>query len=156
MCYIYDIGFLHMEVFNQRLSDEFDMDVILTTPSVNYLIKYQDGSEKYISSVSDWPEPTGKNMKTTFEIFEPYVLVTIITPTLYYGAMVAIIKEKRGTDIQVKYLDDGGCVITSEVPWQEVVCDMCDMIKNQSSGYASFNYEDLGNYARINILIYKI
>jgi GTP-binding protein LepA len=69
------------------------------------------------------------------------VNVTVIAPHQYYGAMMEIIKEKRGVDIDIKYLDDGNVLITSDVPWQEVVCDMSDQISNQSSGYASFNYD---------------
>ena len=140
------LGFLHMEVFNQRLQDEFDMNVIVTTPSVPYTIKYSDGSEKIISCVSDFPEVlNSKNSLIKFDIYEPMVCVTVITLQEYYGAMVSIIKEKRGSDIDVVYLEDasGNCVITSYVPWQEVVCDMSDMISNQSSGYASFNYEPI-------------
>jgi GTP-binding protein LepA len=68
------LGFLHMEVFNQRLQDEFDMNVIMTTPSVPYQIRYSDGSEKIVSCTSEWPEP-GKNVK--YEVFEPVVLVII-------------------------------------------------------------------------------
>lgn len=132
------LGFLHMEVFNQRLEDEFNMNVIITTPSVPYLIKFNDGTEKTISCVSEWPRPD-RNLK--FEVFEPMVTVTVIAPQQYYGAMMDIIKDKRGADIDIKYLDDGNVLICSEVPWQEVVCDMSDQISNQSSGYASFNYD---------------
>lgn len=67
--------------------------------------------------------------------------VTIILPHEYLGAMVGIVKEKRGLNIDIRHLEDSTVVLTSEVPWQEVVCDMSDMISNQSSGYASFNYE---------------
>lgn len=132
------LGFLHMEVFNQRLEDEFNMNVIITTPSVPYQIQYVDGTEKMISCVSGWPRPN-KDLK--FVVFEPMVSVTVIAPQQYFGAMMEIIKDKRGADIDIKYLDDGNVLITSEVPWQEVVCDMSDQISNQSSGYASFNYD---------------
>lgn len=132
------LGFLHMEVFNQRLEDEFNMNVIITTPSVPYQIQFSDGTEKTISCVSGWPNP---NRDLKFDVFEPMVSVTVIAPQQYYGAMMEIVKEKRGVDIDIKYLDDGNVLITSEVPWQEVVCDMSDQISNQSSGYASFNYD---------------
>jgi len=72
------------------------------------------------------------------------VNITLIAPRDYYGAMVDIIKDRRGEDIQVQYLEDGNVLILSRVPWQEVVCDMNDHVKNGSSGYATFNYTEAG------------
>jgi len=135
------LGFLHMEVFNQRLSDEFNMQIVMTTPSVPYLVEFDDGTSKEISSVADWPVE-GRNMR--FTVSEPMVKVTLITPKEHYGAMTDLIKERRGVDIVVTYLDDGQIVLTCLVPWQEVVCDMNDLVKNGSSGYASFDYEEAG------------
>ena len=145
------LGFLHMEVFNQRLHDEFGMDIVMTTPSVPYIIEYDalphgtgaggGGRRDEISSVANWPL-SGRDVSWT--VHEPMVKVILITPKDYYGAMTDIIKERRGTDIDVQYLDDGQVVLTAIVPWQEVVCDMNDHVKNGSSGYASFNYEEAG------------
>jgi translation elongation factor EF-4 len=185
------LGFLHMEVFNQRLHDEFDMDVVMTTPSVPYKLMFEDGTSKEISCVSHWPDEKSKK----FEVLEPVVKVILITPKEYYGAMVELIKDRRGTDIEVQYIDDATTIsnsnifdsnkininssnnnnnisnndsninnitnndsniannnnnnnnnqviLTSYIPWQEVVCDMNDQVKHASSGYASFNYEGL-------------
>lgn len=147
------LGFLHMEVFNQRLHDEFNMDIVMTTPSVPYIIeydKYPGGGpadqaatphREEISSVANWPL-AGRDVAWT--VHEPMVKVILITPKDYYGAMTDVIKDRRGTDLEVQYLDDGQVLVTAIVPWQEVVCDMNDHVKNGSSGYASFNYEEAG------------
>jgi elongation factor 4 len=142
------LGFLHMEVFNQRLNDEFGIKIVMTTPSVPYTIEARNLSKnivrgqpevvrKEISSVADWPVAA---RDISHRIFEPVVKVTLITPQLYYGAMVELLKVRRGDNIEVNYLDDGSVLVTALVPWQEVVCDMNDAVKNGSAGYASFNY----------------
>jgi len=146
------LGFLHMEVFNQRLHDEFGMDIVMTTPSVPYIVEYErsglgpggkgKSTERVeISSVALWPSPE-RNLDWT--VHEPMVRVTLVTPKEYYGAMTDTIKERRGSDLEVTYLEDGQVLVTALVPWQEVVCDMNDQVKNESSGYASFNYEEAG------------
>eukprot|EP01039_Chlorochromonas_danica_P006650 gene6651-7350_t len=139
------LGFLHMEVFTQRLQDEFGMSIVTTTPSVPYRIQIikpgqeEDEEWKTIECVSEWP--TGD---TKFNVQEPLVLITIVSPQTYYGAMVDLIKDRRGRDVETQYLEDGTIIITSQMPWQEVVCDMHDQIKHHSAGYASFNYEPSG------------
>jgi GTP-binding protein LepA len=147
------LGFLHMEVFNQRLKDEFNVEIVMTTPSVPYIIKYHDGEVKQISCVSEWPDPE----KRKCDVSEPMVNVTLVTPHAYYGGMVDIIKERRGTDISTQYLDDGQVLISALVPWQEVVCDMNDEVKHCSAGYASFNYEEAGfkeaNLVKVEIAV---
>jgi GTP-binding protein LepA len=142
------LGFLHMEVFNQRLHDEFEMDVVMTTPSVPYIIESirtthagPVETREEISNVAHWPVGD-RNM--TWNVLEPIVRVTLITPQQYYGAMADLVKERRGTGLDVTYLDSGEVLLTADVPWQEVVCDMNDHVKNGSSGYASFNYEEAG------------
>ena len=135
------LGFLHMEVFNQRLEDEFNIKVVITTPSVPYIIEYENGSAVHISDVSQWPV-AGRNVY--FKIKEPMVKVILVSPKDYYGNMTNIIKERRGLDIEVTYLEDGNVLICAIVPWQEVACDMHDAVKHNSSGYASFNYEEAG------------
>lgn len=146
------LGVLHMEVFNQRLSDEFAMDVVMTTPSVPYIVERTVTSKKgatkevviekeEISSASQWPEPS---RDTAVKVYEPIVKVTIISPQSYYGSMTDLVKARRGYDMEVQYLDGGGLLFTASIPWQEVVSDMNDAVKNASAGYASFNYEEAG------------
>ena len=158
------LGVLHMEVFNQRLSDEFDMDVVMTTPSVPYIVekavttakKGGDGKEmvmhrEEISSAAQWPEPS---RDTSVKIFEPIVKITIIAPQTYYGSMTDLVKARRGYDMEVAYLDNA-ILVTASIPWQEVVSDMNDAVKNASAGYASFNYEEAG-YKQANLVKVEI
>jgi len=144
------LGFLHMEVFHQRLSDEFGIQIVMTTPSVPYIIEARNHKnnvakgmpeieKKEISSVADWPTTM---RDVTYRVFEPVVKVTLITPQVYYGPMVELLKQRRADAIEVDYMDDGGVLVTALVPWQEVVCDMNDAVKNASAGYASFNYAE--------------
>jgi translation elongation factor EF-4 len=116
-----------MQVFNQRLQDEFNMGVVTTTPSVPYIVKYNDGSEKVVSCVSEWPVAV---QNVYWKIFEPYVKVTLICPTTCYGDLIVLIKEKRGQDIETTYLDDGSILVMSQIPWAEVVCDMNDQVSD--------------------------
>jgi GTP-binding protein LepA len=81
--------------------------------------------------------------------------VVLVTPERYYGAMVDLIKERRGSSLDVQYLDDGSVKLTALVPWQEVVCDMNDQVKHGSAGYASFNYEE-AEYAAADLVKVEI
>ena len=107
-----------------------------------------------ISSVAGWPEP---NRDTTYKIFEPIVRVTIVAPQAYYGSMAEIIKNRRGDDMNVTYIDGDNILITALLPWQEVVSDMNDAVKNASAGYASFNYEEHGykegNLVKVEVVV---
>jgi GTP-binding protein LepA len=140
------LGFLHMEVFTQRLKDEFNIEIIMTSPSVPYLVEYIDGTSEYISNVGLWPDTIKYN-----RVLEPMVKVTLISPEPYYGAMMDIVKDRRGIDMETVYLDDGQVLMTTMMPWQEVVCDMNDAVKNMSSGYATFNYEE-GDYQKADLI----
>ena len=137
------LGFLHMEVTIQRLRDEFEIPVVMTTPSVPYIIVDRStGDEQRIESVSEWPD-TSRVIK--FDVLEPIVNVTLITPAEYLGDMLSIIKNRRGTDLETSFTTEHDhVVVTAAVPWQEVVCDMSDAVKNMSSGYATFNYSEAG------------
>lgn len=139
------LGFLHMEVFNQRLRDEFNIEIVMTTPSVPYQIQYSEGETVSIDCVSQWPLATNRNAKEKgFTVLEPMVNVVMICPGEYYGSMVELIKDRRGNDLVTEHLDDGQVKLECVVPWQEVVCDMSDQVKHRSSGYASFNYDEAG------------
>jgi GTP-binding protein LepA len=141
-----------MEVFTQRLQDEFNMNIIMTSPSVPYLVEYADGTTKHISNIALWPEG-GKGMQ--FVVKEPMVKVILITPKEYYGEMCEIVKERRGTDIETQFLEDGSVVLSTTIPWQEVVGDMNDAVKHSSSGYATFNYEE-GGYRASDLIKVEI
>jgi translation elongation factor EF-4 len=136
------LGFLHMEVFIQRLQNEFGMSVVLTTPSVPYRILYSDGRTEVISNIAKWPTPVGRDQSYVVE--EPVVKVVLVSPKEHYGSIVELVKERRGEGVEITQLEDGNVKVQALVPWQEVVCDMSDAVKQCSAGYASLNYEDAG------------
>lgn len=144
-CRLGFLGTLHMDVFRQRLEDEYDANVIITSPSVPYEILYRGNKIKHVSNPVDFPDP---HDHTVIEVREPMVKATIIVPDEYLGDMMDLVSSHRGTDIEHKYLDTGStaarAILTSTLPLSEVVTDFFDKLKQRSSGFASFDYEDAG------------
>lgn len=115
------LGHLHMEIFTQRLRDEFNMEAILTTPTVPYTLQFSDGTRLPITTLAQWPEHTPRGGGKSFKVFEPMVHVTIVTPHEYVGPLMDCLKDRRGTQISVQYVEDGGqTILDYHVPWQEV------------------------------------
>lgn len=137
-------GLLHVEVFRQRLLDEFGLEAIVTPPKVPYTIRWlpsnkykrsEDApSEEVIEDLNLWP-PHGYRYK----VFEPVVKVRIMAPVLYAGNILELMKRRRGTEIQTKPIDEAMWLFTSRMPWGEVVTDFYDELKTTSAGYASFD-----------------
>lgn len=132
------------------------MNTVMTTPSVPYKIRYYTSENEYqdviINNIAEWPDQNKNNRHTNFDIFEPMAKVTIISPNEYYGALLDIVKQRRGMNIEISYIDDGKTFsLHSLVPWQEIVVDMHDVVKNSSSGYASFDYEEAG-YSKASLV----
>ncbi|KAG8884650.1 Translation factor guf1 mitochondrial [Tulasnella sp. 331] len=147
-CRLGFLGTLHMDVFRQRLEDEYDASVIITSPSVPYEVLLRGGKIKLVSNPVDFPDPhDGK----VLEVREPMVKATIIVPDEYLGDMMDLISSHRGTEIEHKYLDAGSrasrVMLQSVIPLSEVVTDFFDQLKHRSSGFASFDYEDAGYVA---------
>ncbi|KAL7547537.1 hypothetical protein ACHAWF_010824, partial [Thalassiosira exigua] len=140
-------GLLHAEVFSQRLSDEFDLEAVVTPPKVPYTIRYLESkhyrrsadspTEVVIEDLIDWPEQGHR-----FKVLEPIVNVRILTPMEYAGSILELIKRKRGTKIETRPIDELAWQITSAMPWGEVVTDFHDQLKSTSVGYASFDVSD--------------
>ncbi len=134
------LGLLHMDVFKQRLEQEYGLSVIATAPSVLYRVK-----EKYtgkildIESPSDFPDP-GK----IEEIQEPMINATIITPQKYLGSVISLCQEKRGVQKDMSFMSGNRVILQYILPLNEVATDFYDQIKSLSSGYASFDYEEAG------------
>ncbi len=138
------LGLLHMEVFNQRLRDEFGTAVLLTSPTVPYKVVYTDGTTKVIQNLSEWPDPATTLNYRDLRIEEPVVEATVFTPVSCLGAITNCLKDRRGVQEDIKYLDDKNVVLIYKLPWQEVVTDLHDVVKNVSAGYASLNYREAG------------
>ncbi|MBU2524940.1 translation elongation factor 4 [Patescibacteria group bacterium] len=132
------LGLLHLEIVQERLEREYDLDLIVTAPSVSYYAVLKDGSEEHISSPSDLPD-TG----TIEQIKEPWVKTEIITPKEYLGGIMELVTEKRGISKSMQYIDENRVLLLYEMPLGEIVIDFYDRLKSISAGYASMNYEHL-------------
>jgi elongation factor 4 len=146
------LGLLHMDVFKQRLEQEYNMSVIATAPSVLYKIKLRNGETIDIESPADFPDPG-----TIETIFEPMIKATIIVPKTYLGALLKLCEEKRGEQIEMQFLTEERIILTYKLPLNEVATDFYDELKSLSSGYASFDYEQSGyepsDLVRLDILL---
>jgi len=133
------LGLLHMDVFKQRLEQEYGLNVIATAPSVMYKIGLKNGETVNIERPSEFPDPS--KIET---IFEPVIDATIIVPKKFVGTMLKLCEEKRGTQTGMDYLDEERIILKYKLPLNEVATDFYDQLKSQSSGYASFDYEEAG------------
>lgn len=133
------LGLLHMDVFKQRLEQEYDMNVIATAPSVLYKVKTTKGDTIDIESPSEFPQP-----QFIDEVFEPMMLGTIITPKKYLGAIIKLCEDKRGEQKEMSFLEEDRVILKYKLPLNEIASDFYDELKTLSSGYASFDYEEAG------------
>lgn len=135
-------GLLHVEVFRQRLSDEFGLDAVVTPPKVPYTITLQPNKKnrleepetRVVENLCDWPEP-GSNCT----IQEPLVDVRIMAPVEYAGNVMELIKRRRGTDLVSKPMSEETWLFTAHMPWGEVVTNFHDELKNTTSGFGSLD-----------------
>lgn len=132
------LGLLHMEIVQERLEREYDLDLIVTAPSVSYIVLTSDGGENMISSPAELPDPSHIEA-----IKEPWVKVEILLPKEYVGSIMTLCTEKRGISKDVQYLDENRVMMVFELPLASIVVDFYDKLKSLSSGYASMNYEYL-------------
>ena len=130
------LGLLHMEIITERLEREFDLDLVTTTPGVQYRITLTDGEVKVISNPSEYPDPSQIAKQE-----EPFVDVHLYTPNDYVGSLMDLCQQKRGVLIDMKYLDDVRVDLHYAMPLGEIVYDFFDAIKSRSRGYASYDYE---------------
>eukprot|EP00980_Cylindrotheca_fusiformis_P015415 scaffold4335_cov119-Cylindrotheca_fusiformis.AAC.18 len=132
------LGLLHMEIINERLSREYDLDLIMTAPSVVYKIRDSNGKETSVDAPSKMPDATRDH-----ETLEPYVKMEILTPSEYNGAIIELGQERRGVLIDIKYLTPTRSTIVYELPLAEVITDFFDQLKSRTKGYASMEYKIL-------------
>ena len=133
------LGLLHMEIVQERLEREYNLDLIITAPSVVYKVVTNKGEELYIDNPSRLPEPNERD-----RIEEPYVKVEMITPETYVGSLMELSQNRRGVFKDMKYLTQGRTTLTYELPLAEVVTDFFDQMKSRSRGYASMEYHLIG------------
>ena len=145
------LGLLHMEIISERLSREFNLNLINTVPSVLYKIHLRDGSVIDLENPADMPEPT-----KIATIEEPWVRATIMMPDKYMGGIMSLCSERRGVQENISYVGNRA-VLVYQLPLAEIVFDFYDRVKSISSGYASFDYVVYGYQAsdlvKVNILV---
>ncbi len=146
------LGLLHMEVVQERLEREYNLDLVITAPSVVYQVTLNNGSVIRIDNPSELPSP---NERTKIE--EPVVRVEVILPENFVGAVMELCETKRGTFKDMKYLAQDRTTLIYELPLAEVVTDFFDQMKSRTRGYASMDYQLIGyqedKLVRLDVLI---
>ena len=137
------LGLLHLEIIQERLTREYDLDLITTAPSVVYRIqlrksKTDDAREIMLHNPADYPDPSRIE-----QIDEPWIKATIYTPDEYLGSILKLCQDRRGIQTDLTYVA-GRAQVSYELPLNEVVFDFYDRLKSISRGYASFDYEQIG------------
>ncbi len=145
------LGLLHLEIIQERLSREFDLDLIATAPSVVYRLFANDGSMTELHNPADMPDPTKID-----HIEEPWIKATIMVPDEYLGSILTLCSERRGQQVDLTYVGNRAMAVY-RLPLNEVVFDFYDRLKSVSRGYASFDYAmdgyAEGELVRISILV---
>ncbi len=146
------LGLLHMEIVRERLEREYDLNLIATAPSVEYRVLRTDGHEIAIDNPADLPDPSSIQ-----KVLEPYLKVTIITPSAFTGTIMDLCQTRRGEMVKMEYLSPERLEIQYRMPLGEVVTDFFDQMKSRSQGYASLDYEPIGyepgDLVKVDILI---
>lgn len=145
------LGLLHLEIIQERLEREFNLDLITTAPSVIYKILLNNGKEIEIHNPTDFPA-----VQNIHSMLEPWIKATIMVPEEYLGSVLALCRDKRGTQVEIKYIS-GRIMLVYKLPLNEIVFDFYDRLKSCTKGYASFDWEmdgyDESNLVKLTILV---
>jgi len=146
------LGLLHMEIVRERLEREYGLDLLATTPNVRYVVHLTNGEEVEVRSPTELPDPG-----TIETIEEPFIRATIICPAEQVGAVMELCQSRRGTHVDMHYLSSARVQIRYDMPLAEIVLDFFDLLKSSTRGYASLDYEPIGNRAsdlvKVDILL---
>jgi GTP-binding protein LepA len=146
------LGLLHMDIVQERLTREYDLDLVLTAPSVAYDIELANGKILTIHNPAQFPDPS-----TIKQIREPWMTATILAPSAYIGPILEIVTQRRGISKDIKYLGQDRVELLFEMPLASIIIDFYDKLKSVSSGYASMNYDFLelrpGELVKVDILV---
>jgi GTP-binding protein LepA len=144
------LGLLHMEIVRERLEREFDLDLLITAPTVAYRATKRDGTVVEVHNPIELPREVER-------VEEPYVKASIIVPKDYVGAVMELANERRGSFDHLEYLSEGRVLLSYELPLAEIVVDFYDQLKSRTRGYASFDYElagfKPGDLTRVDVLV---
>ena len=146
------LGLLHMEIVRERLEREYDLDLLATTPNVRYMVHLVTGEEVEVHSPTGLPDPGSIE-----SIEEPYIRATVICPSEQVGAVMELCQARRGIHVDMSYLSPQRVQIRYDMPLGEIVLDFFDLLKSSTRGYASLDYEPIGNrpsdLAKVDILL---
>lgn len=146
------LGLLHLDIVQERLEREFDLDILVTAPSVSYEIVASDGSIQTISNPSELPEAGHYE-----EIREPWMRITILTPTQFVGSVMELCTSRRGISKNMQYPSSDRVEVFFEIPLASIITDFYDDLKSLTSGYASMSYESIGlrvgNLVRLDVMV---
>jgi len=134
------LGLLHLEIIQERLEREYNIDLVATAPNVIYKIKKKDGKEIIIDNPASFPNPSEIEV-----IEEPFMKLTVFTPSEYVGNIMELAIDKRGEFKGMEYMDPTRVMMTFEIPLSEVISEFHDLLKSSSRGYASMDYELIGH-----------
>ena len=140
------LGLLHMEIIQERIEREFNLDIITTAPSVIYKVTKTDGEVIDITNPTNLPKPTEISYME-----EPVVKASIIAPKDYVGSVMELCQERRGSYINIEYIEETRAVIYYDIPLNEIIYDFFDTLKSRTRGYASLDYEFKG-YTRTELV----
>jgi GTP-binding protein LepA len=145
------LGLLHLEITRDRLQREFDLDLISTAPNVVYRVVRDDGIEQTVTNPADWPD--GR----VAEVYEPVVRCTVIAPSEFVGTIMELCQGRRGTLLGMDYLSESRVELRYTLPMAEIVFDFFDALKSRTRGYASMDYEEVGeqiaDLVKVDILL---
>ncbi len=146
------LGLLHMEIVRERLEREFDLSLIATSPSVEYVVHTTDGETTAVDNPSAMPPPSEIE-----RIDEPWLTATVITPSEYTGTLMELCQSRRGEQRKIEYLSPERVELVYRLPLAEVVSDFFDQLKSRSQGYASLDYEpdghDSSDLVKVDVLL---
>jgi GTP-binding protein LepA len=146
------LGLLHMDIVRERLEREYDLELLATTPNVEYEVVLTDGTEVKVHSPSEMPDRA-----RIAEIREPYIRATIVCPKEHVGAVMELCQERRGTHVDMAFLSEARVQLHYDLPLAEIVLDFFDQLKSRTRGYASLDYDVIGNrpadLVRLDILL---
>ena len=149
------LGLLHMEIVRERLEREYDLSLVATAPNVEYQLELVDGSVEIVDNPSAMPTPN-----EIASIQEPYVNVTVLTPTEYIGTIMELCQQRRGDMSRMEYLSEERVELVYVLPLAEIVMDFFDQLKSRTKGYASLDYEPIGyrqsNLSKVDVLLNNV
>ncbi|HEX5586693.1 MAG TPA: translation elongation factor 4 [Acidimicrobiia bacterium] len=149
------LGLLHMEIVRERLEREYDLSLVATAPNVEYRVELTDGRVEIIDNPSAMP-----SLNQVASIQEPYMTVTVLTPTEYVGAVMELSQQRRGEMARMEYLSEERVELVYLLPLAEIVMDFFDQLKSRTRGYASLDYDPAGyrpsTLSKVDVLLNNV